>query len=272
MAGKANHPEYGELLDFLADHFRSGGWDVKDLMRLIVTSQTYRQSSKIPNPEVYEADPNNRLLARGSRYRMPAWMLRDQALAASGLLSEVSQGASVNTYQPEGVWEDASFGKKKYNRDTGEKLYRRSLYIYWRRIIAPPMFFDNAKRQTCEVKVNRTNTPLQALQLLNDDTYVEAARALAQSTLQTESTTDADRIDRVMQALLSRGGTEGEMRILTAGLQRTRQQYSSEPEAAIELLAVGDSPLDESLDPVEHAAWTSLCLAVLNLDETLTRE
>ncbi len=265
-------PQHAELLNFLADRFRADGWNIKNLVRLIVTSQTYRQSSKIPSSDVYENDPSNRLLARASRYRMPAWMLRDQALAASGLLSNVSAGAAVNTYQPEGVWEDASFGKKKYKRDEGEKLYRRSLYVYWRRIIAPPMFFDNAKRQTCEVKINRTNTPLQALQLLNDDAYVEAARALAQSTLQSESTSDDQRIDRVLQTLLARSGTESEKQVLTAGLQRTRLQYGADPEAAKSLLAVGDSPRDEAIDLVEHAAWTSLTLAVLNLDETLTRE
>ena len=199
-------------------------------------------------------------------------MLRDQALAASGLLSEVSEGASVNTYQPEGVWEDASFGKKKYNRDSGEKLYRRSLYVYWRRIIAPPMFFDNAKRQVCEVKINRTNTPLQALQLLNNTTYVEAARMLAQTVMQLDLISDVDRIHQVTQRLIARNASDGELKVLAGGLQRTRDQFKDQPEEAIKLVSVGESPRDESLDPVEHAAWTSLALAVLNLDETVTRE
>jgi hypothetical protein len=203
---------------------------------------------------------------------MPAWMLRDQALAASELLSHGATGASVNTYQPPGVWEDASFGKKKYNRDSGEKLYRRSLYVYWRRIIAPPMFFDNAKRQVCEVKINRTNTPLQALQLLNNTVYVESARVLAQSVLLFDSKSDADRIDQVMRRLLARDASDDELKVLTGGLQRTRDQYKDKTDAAIELLSVGESSRDESLNPVEHAAWTSLCLAVLNLDETLTKE
>lgn len=265
-------PEYAELLDTLADDFRTSGWDVKNLVRTIVTSAAYRQSSKVSSPEIYERDPNNRLLARGSRYRMPAWMLRDQALAASGLLSSVASGPSINTYQPPNVWEDASFGKKKYKRDSGEKLYRRSLYVYWRRIIAPPMFFDNAKRQVCEVKLNRTNTPLQALQLLNNETYVEAARALAQLVLVSDATSDAERIHGVMQRLVARDANNDEMRVLQSGLSRTRKQFNAQREEAMKLLAVGESPRDESLDAIEHAAWTSLCLAVLNLDETLTRE
>lgn len=272
FGAQGESPEYAELLEYLADHFRKHGWDVKDLVRLIVTSQTYRQSSKVPSPKDYENDPNNRLLARGSRYRMSAWMLRDQALAASGLLSSAGAGPSVNTYQPPDVWEDASFGKKKYKRDAGEKLYRRSLYVYWRRIIAPPMFFDNAKRQVCEVKMNRTNTPLQALQLLNNVTYVEAARSLAQSVLQSEFDSDLQRINAVMQRLIARNATEEESRILVAGLERTRTEFKQETEQAVQLISMGESIRDESLDPVEHAAWTSLGLAVLNLDETLTRE
>ncbi len=265
-------PEHAELLEYLAHHFRSNGWDVKDLVRLIVTSDVYKQSSKITSSAVYENDPSNRLLARGSRYRMPAWMLRDQALAASGLLSPVVSGPSVNTYQPPGVWEDASFGRKKYIADSGEKLYRRSLYVFWRRIIAPPMFFDNAKRQVCEVKINRTNTPLQALQLLNNTTYVESARSLAQTVLQSDVDSDPDRIDQVMQRVVARKASEAELKVLAVGLQRSRDQYKQQPDEATKLLLVGESPRDESLDPVEHAAWTSLCLAVLNLDETLTRE
>lgn len=268
-------PVYPELLDFLADWFRQSGWDVKGLVRLIVTSETYQQSSRIPNPEVFEADPDNRWLARGSRYRLPAWMLRDQALAASGLLSATANGPSINTYQPPGIWEEASFGKKQYQRDAGEKLYRRSLYVFWRRIIAPPMFFDSANRQVCEVKIHRTNTPLHALQLLNNVTYIEAARTLAETVLQSEiaaEEVDQRRIDEVMLRLLARPASPQEFEILLAGLQQTRTQFAADPAAAIALISLGDSARDETLDPVEHAAWTSLCLAVLNLDETLNRE
>src|SRR5262249_7838463 len=155
------------------------GWDVKRLQRLIVTSQTYRQSSQV-RPELVERDPENRLLARGPRNRLPAFLLRDQALAASGLLVEKLGGAGVNPYQPAGVWEDTSFGTIRYNQDHGEKLYRRSMYTFWRRIVAPSLFFDSATRQFCTVKQLRTNTPLHALTTLNDITFVEAARVLAE--------------------------------------------------------------------------------------------
>ncbi len=261
-----------DLLNWLAADFRDGGWDVKELMRTIVTSHTYRQSSRIGSPEDYQNDPDNRLLARGARYRLPSWMLRDQALLVSGLLSTVDRGPAVNTYQPAGVWEDASFGKKTYQRDSGEKLYRRSLYTFWRRIIAPTMFFDSATRQTCTVKEGRTNTPLHALQTLNNTTYVEAARALAQLALQSDQPEDASRIDFVIQRVLSRPATEHERVVLARGLKRTRGEFRAAPDQAARLISVGESARDETLDAVQHASWTALCLAVLNLDETLNRE
>ncbi|TWU02754.1 PSD1 and planctomycete cytochrome C domain-containing protein [Stieleria varia] len=265
-------PVHMDLLNWLSDQFRQDGWNVKNLMRLIVTSHTYRQSSKITDQDVYQRDPDNRLLARGSRYRLPSWMIRDQALAISGLLSPQQGGPAVNTYQPAGIWEEASFGKKVYRRDSGSQLYRRSLYTFWRRIIAPTMFFDNATRQTCTVKVSRTNTPLHALQTLNNEAYVEAARVLAAGALQSSAATDADRIDWIMKRSVARTAQDAERSILLAGLQRTRQQFKDSPEAAAKLIAIGESPRDESLDTLDHAAWTSLCLAVLNLDETLNRE
>jgi len=271
-------PEQRELLNWLAKTFQNDGWNVKNLMRTIVTSHTYRQSSVISDQATYQRDPDNRLLARAPRHRLPAWMLRDQALAASGLLSPVNGGPAVNSYQPQGVWEEASFGKKKYQQDTGEKLYRRSLYTYWRRIIAPTMFFDNASRQTCTVKASRTNTPLHALQTLNNTTYVEAARVLAQTILQQESLdvdpeqVDASRIDKIMHRILARAASVPERKILLRGLNRTRQQLAAGSADAIALLSVGDSPRDETLDPRELAAWSNLCLAILNLDETLNRE
>lgn len=277
-------PTQMKLLNWLAKSFQQNGWNVKELMRTIVTSHTYRQSSIISNPEAYQQDPENRLLGRAPRNRLPAWMLRDQALAVSGLLSPVSGGPAVNTYQPKGIWEEASFGKKKYTQDVGEKLYRRSLYTYWRRIIAPTMFFDNATRQTCTVVASRTNTPLHALQTLNNTAYVEAARALAQRTLLEHATavetsanadsesTDAVRIDAIMKRVLARSASDQERRILLKGLQRTREQFADGSESALALLAVGESKYDEQIPPTELAAWTNLCLAILNLDETLNRE
>lgn len=263
-------PEHAALLDWLADDFRRQGWDVKRLLRQIVTSRTYRQSSRV-TPELSERDPQNRLLARGPRFRMPSWMIRDQALAASGLLVSKVGGPPVNGYQPPGIWEEATFGKKQYAQDHGEALYRRSLYTFWRRIIGPTIFFDNAARQTCTVKVVRTNTPLQALLTLNDVTYVEAARALAQRAW-LASAADAARLDCVFRQVLSRTASTEERNILLAGLARSRHEFQQQPEAADRLLAIGESPRDTAIPPVEHAAWTALCLAVLNLDETVTRE
>ncbi|MCG8653566.1 MAG: DUF1549 and DUF1553 domain-containing protein, partial [Pirellulales bacterium] len=265
-------PPHMDLLNWLAVEFRQSGWNVKELMRLMVTSHTYRQSSKIRSREEYERDPQNRLLARGARYRMPSWMLRDQALAVSGLLSPVVGGPAVNSYQPAGVWEEASFGKKKYVQDSGEKLYRRSLYTFWRRIIRPTMFFDSASRQTCTVKVSRTNTPLHALQTLNDVAYVEAARVLAQHALRSHSDSDQQRLEFIFRRVLARAPEEAESAIFLQGLQRTGVQFQASPEDAQKLISIGQSSSDTALDPIEHASWTALSLAVLNLDETLTRE
>ncbi len=274
-------PVQMDLLNWLAWRFQQDNWDVKNLMRLVVNSHTYRQSSRVTNAEDYQRDPENRFLARGARYRMPAWMLRDQALFVSGLLSAQSGGPAVNSYQPAGVWEEASFGKKKYQQDSGEKLYRRSLYVFWRRIIAPTMFFDNASRQTCTVKFSRTNTPLHALQTLNDVTFVEAARTLAQQVLldtpvaggsDQASIDDSVCINEIMRRVLARPASDRERQVLVRGLQRSRAEFANDPSAAATLLAVGESAPMESLDAIEHAAWTSLCLAVLNLDESLNRE
>lgn len=264
-------PIHEDLLNWLAADFRDSGWDVKRLMKTMVMSHTYRQSSAV-TPQLVELDPENRLLARAPRYRLPSWMLRDQALAVSGLLTTRMGGPSVNVYQPPGVWEEATFGKKRYVQDHGEALYRRSLYIFWRRIIGPTVFFDNASRQTCTVKVFRTNTPLHALLTFNDVTYVEAARTLAQHVLQSSHETDRERLDDVFQRVLARPARDAEAEILLPGVNRARQEFIAAAESARELVAMGESPRDESLDVTDHAAWTALCLSVLNLDETLSKE
>jgi hypothetical protein len=271
FGAQGEFPEHAALLNWLAADFRDHGWDVKRLVRQIVTSRTYRQSSRV-TAALHERDPQNRLLARGPRYRLPSWMLRDQALAASGLLVPQLGGPPVKGYQPEGVWEEATFGNKKYTQDHGAALYRRSLYTFWRRIIGPTMIFDNAARQVCTVKVFRTNTPLQALLTLNDVTYVEAARAMAQRTMQTNAASDAERLAHVFGRVLSRQPTTEETTLLLAGLSRSRAEFESQPTAARELLAIGESPRDAALPATEHAAWTALCLAVLNLDEVVTKE
>jgi hypothetical protein len=266
---QGEYPVHRELLDWLAADFRDSGWDVKRLLRLLMTSATYRQSSRIA-PELLAADPANRLYARGPRHRLPSWMIRDQALAAGGLLVDRPGGPPVNPYQPAGVWEETTFGNKRYRQDTGEALYRRSLYVFWRRIIGPTMFFDTQSRSTCTVKPTRTNTPLHALATLNDPTYVEAARALAERAL--EAKDDGARLDRAFRLVLARPPKDEERAVLLSGLARLRKEFAARPDDAKKLLKVGESRRNEALDPVEHAAWASLALALLNLDETVTRE
>lgn len=264
-------PSHPELLDWLATEFIASKWDVKKLHRLVVTSAAYRQSSKV-SPKLVERDPENRLLARGPRYRLPSWMLRDQALAIGGLLVEKLGGPPVKPYQPEGIWEEATFGKKSYVQDHGDALYRRSLYIFWRRIVGPTMFFDVSARQVCTVKTIRTNTPLHALTTLNDVTYVEAARAFGERMLKDGGKKSDDQIAWAFQRATARKPTKDEARTLAATLATLRKQYAAEPAAAAELLKAGESKRDESLDAVDHAAATALCLMILNLDEVLTKQ
>ena len=263
-------PTHPELLDWLAVRFMDSGWKVKPLVRLMVMSATYRQSSKITSA-LLERDPENRLLARGPRFRMPSWMLRDYALAASGLLNDAPGGPSVKPYQPEGIWEEATFGKKTYKQDHGDALYRRSLYIFWRRIVGPTMLFDNAARQVCTVKSFRTNTPLHALATLNDIAYVEAARAMAQRVMLAQKD-DTARLDIAFKLALVRLATPDERSLLLQRLEYLKTQFSEEKETAVKLLMVGESKRDEKLNATEHAAWTALCQLILNLDEALTKE
>jgi len=276
-------PSHPELLDWLATEFVRTGWDVKQLVRTLVTSATYRQSSKdapvaaevrrrTGSDTLYQLDPENRLLARGPRHRLPSWMLRDQALAASGLLVERLGGPPVKTYQPSGIWEDATFGNKRYVQDKGDALYRRSVYVFWRRIVGPTVFFDVATRQNCAVKTPRTNTPLHALATLNDITYVEAARAMAERVLLTGDATDDARLEHAFRLVTARKPTAAEHQVLTASLGRLRTQYAGDKQAALKLLAVGESKRNEQLDPTGHAAWTGLCSLLLNLDEVVTKD
>ncbi len=263
-------PSHPDLLDWLASELVASGWDIKNLQRLIVTSATYRQASQT-TPQLSRADPENRLLARGPRHRMPSWMLRDVALAASGLLVEQLGGPPVKPYQPDGVWEEATFGNKKYQRDSGAPLYRRSLYVFWRRIIAPTLFFDVASRQTCTVRSPRTNTPLQALLLLNDTSFVEAARAMAAS-LCAHSTAPESRIEELYLRVLSRRPSPNETRLLLAAATRHASHFTAHPDAAARLLKAGDSPAPASIPAHELAAWTLVASTVLNLDEALSSE
>jgi hypothetical protein len=267
---QGERPSHPALLDWLATSYVASGWDTKALHRLIVTSATYRQSSRV-TPAAHERDPENRLLARGPRFRLPSWMLRDQALAAAGLLVDERGGPSIKPYQPPGIWEEATFGKKTYTQDHGDALYRRSLYVFWRRIVGPTSFFDAGARQVCTVKVARTNTPLHALVTLNDPAYVEAARVLAQRVL-TDSAEDPARLSTAFRLATARTPTPAERKILTTRLATLRAHFAADPTAARELSAIGEFARPATLAPAEHAAWTALCLLVLNLDETLSKE
>ena len=271
FGAQGEKPTHPELLDWLARDFIESGWDVKRLHRLIVTSATYRQSSRVP-PGMAERDPDNKLLARGARFRLSSWMLRDQALAVSGLLVEKTGGPPVKVYQPANIWEDATFGQIKFTQDHGEALYRRSLYIFWRRIVAPTLFFDTANRQQCAVKTGRTNTPLHALVTLNDITYVEAARALAERILKEGGASDDARLAYGFRLCTARVPSAKETAFLGASLARFRAQYHADEAGAKMLIATGESKPDARLAPPELAAHTSLALLLLNLDETLTKE
>ncbi len=266
---QGERPSHPELLDWLAADFVASGWDVKRLHRLLVLSATYQQASVI-TPEKQERDPENRWLSRGVRHRLPSWMIRDQALAASGLLVGTIGGPPVKPYQPDGVWADFTFGKKHYAADSGAALYRRSVYTFWRRIIGPTMFFDAAKRQTCVVRSSRTNTPLHALATLNDVTYVEAARALAERVMTSAETPEA-RLALAFRLVTARQPGLEERDILVNRLAAAKRSFDEDPQAAKALLAEGASQRSEEFDPAEHAAYTAVCTLILNLDEALNK-
>ena len=267
-------PSHPQLLDWLAVEFRESGWDYRRLVRLIVTSATYRQSAAV-TPALLERDPDNRLLARGPRYRLDAEQLRDQALASSGLLVAKLGGKPVRPYQPEGVWEEVAMKEsttRHYREDEGESLYRRSLYTLWKRTAAPPaMEILNApSREVSCVRRDRTNTPLQALVTMNDPLYVEASRQLAARVMQESSRFDA-RLDAVSLRLLGRTFARPERTILRRTLDDALATYQREPELARQLLNVGATPADAKLPAPELAAWTLVASQVMNLDESLTK-
>jgi hypothetical protein len=264
-------PSHPELLDWLATEFVRSKWDVKGLQRLIVTSATYRQSSRL-TPQLRARDPENRLLARGPRQRLSAEMIRDQALFASGLLVEELGGPSVKPYQPAGLWRELA--DTEYRRDSGRALYRRGLYTFWKRTVPPPALvtFDAAGREACSVRQARTNTPLQALNLLNDVTFVECARVLAQRVLREGGSTAAGRLTLAFRLAVARRPRPAELKVLRAGLERHRAHYRADRNAALALVRAGEAPRDEALDVAELAAYTAACSVILNLDEVITKE
>lgn len=270
---QAEVPSHPELLDFLAADFREQGWDLHAFIKQVVLSATYRQDST-HRPDL--DDPDNRLLARGPSFRLPAEMIRDQALFASGLLSRKQGGAPVFPYQPEGIWEDLNAPAshaEKYVESRGEDLYRKSLYTYWRRAATHPamQIFDAPSRDVCSVKREVTNTPLQALAVLHDRTFIEASRKLSERVIQDQPENTA-RIALMTRLVLSRDPHPQEAALLEGLLSERMEVYRRDPEAAAKLLAVGQSPADVDLDAAQVAAMADVALVVFNLSETLTRK
>jgi Protein of unknown function (DUF1553)/Protein of unknown function (DUF1549)/Concanavalin A-like lectin/glucanases superfamily/Planctomycete cytochrome C len=279
-------PSHPELLDWLACELQnaefgsrndgsnsSPQWNVKALLKTIVMSATYRQSSQAM-AELIAKDPENRWLARGPRLRLPAEMIRDQALFVSGLLVEQIGGPSVKPYQPAGLWDNMSSSGLVYQQDHGDKLYRRSLYTYWKRTIAPPLManFDAAGRDTCVVREHRTNTPLQALNLMNDVAFVEAARMLAERAMREGGKTDAERLAYAFRLATARHPNAQEQQILLSNLQAQRVAMRNDSAQARNLLSVGEKKADAKLNPIELAAYTTVMSLILNLDEVVTKE
>ncbi|HEX3151086.1 MAG TPA: DUF1553 domain-containing protein [Gemmataceae bacterium] len=267
------YPSHPELLDWLATELIRTGWDVKNMQRLIVTSATYRQDARMTKESV-ERDPENRLLSRGPRYRLTAEGVRDNALAVSGLLVERTGGPSVKPYQPPGLWEDVTVERRgKYVADTGDGRYRRSLYTFWKRTCPPPalMTFDAPNREVCVARRATTNTPLQALVLLNDPTYIEAARNLGERMMVEGGPTAAGRLTAGFRRAVARPPTTEELRVLLPFHLDCVQRYRDDPESAKKLLDVVDPKNQSALDIAERAAWTAVASLILNLDETITK-
>jgi hypothetical protein len=267
-------PSHPELLDWLATEFMSRGWDVKHMLRLMVTSATYRQSSVV-TPALIQKDPQNRLLARGPRFRLDAEEIRDNALYVSGLLVEKMGGHSVKPYQPSGIWEAVGYttsNTAKFTQDKGEALYRRSLYTFWKRTAPPPYLttFDAPSREKYCVRRERTDTPLQALVVMNDPCYVEAARHFGARMLEEKSNPD-DRLDFAFQLVTARHPSVDEKTVLRDTLRKYQSKYQADKDAAKKLISVGESPVNEKLESSELAAYTMVASLLLNLDETLNK-
>jgi hypothetical protein len=270
-------PVHPELLDWLATEFIRTGWDIRSMQRLIVTSATYRQSSVV-TAALLEKDPENRLLARGPRVRLPAEMIRDTALAASGLLDTRIGGPSVFPYQPKGLWEEMAFGEgysaQSYAQSHGKDLYRRTMYTFWKRTVPPASLatFDAPDREKCTVRRAQTNTPLQALVLLNDPTYVEASRALAERVLIEGGKDQNRRLDYAFRLATARKPAGNEIGVLRSLLKDQLKSFRRDSQAAIALVGVGESARETRLDAAELAAWTTVASVILNLDETITKQ
>jgi hypothetical protein len=270
---QSDRPTHQELLDWLSVEFRESGWKTKALQKIILTSKTYRQSSHITKEQL-QKDPENKLLSHAPRLRLPSMVLRDVALRSSGLLNEKIGGVPVYPYLPDSPWESLAITKERdftYPQSKGADLYRRSLYTFWRRTIAPVNMFDSSARQTCRVRTAVTSSPLHALTMLNDPTWVEAARFLAQRVTK-EQATDEARLARAFALVLGRAPAGKEPALLATMLANQRKVYAADAKAADALLAIGESPRDAKIPAAEHAALTATCLALYNLDAAITRD
>jgi mono/diheme cytochrome c family protein len=295
FGSQGERPSHGDLLNWLAVEFRGqesdaaypqsanrnpqSNWDVKRLIRKLATSAAYRQSSVV-SPALVARDPENRLLARGPRFRLSAEFIRDQALAAAGLLNREIGGKSVSPYQPAGLWEELmsredgkNWTAQSYEQDHGKELYRRTMYTFWKRTCPPPTLttFDAPDRETCTVRRARTNTPLQALVLMNDPTYVEASRKFAERILSEGGSSLDSRLTFAFRTVLTRAPREAELAVLRQVYEKQKSRFAASPDAAEKLLSVGESPRDASLDHAELAAWTMVASTLLNLDEAVTK-
>lgn len=270
---QSEYPVHRELLDWLAVEFRERGWSQKAMHRMILTSATYRQSSRVTE-EHLRKDPENQLFGRSSRFRMPSMILRDWALASSDLLVDQIGGPPVYPYQPDNVWEPLAITKERdftYPKSNGEDLYRRSLYTFWRRTVGPANMFDASNRQACRVRNSITSTPLHALTTLNDPTWVEAARNLA-SVASKKTEALPGQLSYAFRRVLCRHPNKSELDRLKLAYSKQLKIYESDETSALELLSVGQKPRDETQSAGHQAALTAVCLALFNLDESLTRE
>jgi hypothetical protein len=270
---QSEYPVHLALLDWLAEEFRTRGWSTKAMHRLIVTSATYRQSSRV-SAWHRGHDVENRMYSRSSRFRMPSLILRDWALACAGLLDQRIGGLPVYPYQPDGIWGALAITNERdftYPASSGRDLYRRSLYTFWRRTVSPANMFDASNRQSCRVRSATTSTPLHALTTLNDPTWIEAARMLAECGMKASSDLNG-RITYAVRRVLCRKPTEHDLAVLRRTYNKQAAIYRANPEQAREILSVGAKKRDESLDVAEHAALSAVCLAIFNLDEALSRE
>ncbi|MEM6365167.1 MAG: DUF1553 domain-containing protein, partial [Planctomycetota bacterium] len=278
-------PTHPELLDWLAAEFIESGWDLQHILRVIATSDTYRQSSRT-TPKLLEIDPENRLLARAPRFRLPAWMIRDNALKVSELLNPAVGGPPVKPYQPEGVWSEITMGRFRYQPSLGPAQYRRTVYAFWRRSSAPAFLFDSAQRRVCEVGLRRTNTPLHALTLMNDATMLEASRVLAdwivlqsdnETLVSTGTANDGESssrkaLNRLSRRILTRDLEDSEVTELQRVWTSANQFYRDSPKTAQRFVVVGQQAQPDSKDVASIASWMTIASLMLNLDEAITRE